>query len=80
MATIFPSNPVGALPPEVIKIFRFLKSLPDDYYIWHHLAKWEADAPDFLIRSPKNQALLLKVSSASSQEARPAAQLLLLET
>ena len=79
MATIFPANPVGALPTEVIKTFRALKSLPDDYYVWHHLAKWEAEAPDFLIRSPKNLAFLLIVSSASSQEARPAAQLLLLE-
>ncbi len=79
MATMFPANPVGALPPEVLKTFRALKSLPDDFYVWHHLAKWETEAPDFLIRTPKNQALLIKISSASSQAARPAAQLLLME-
>ena len=80
MPTIFPANPAGALPTEVLKTFRALKSLPDDFYVWHHLAKWETEAPDFLIRNPQNQALLIKVSSASSQAARPAAQLLLMET
>jgi hypothetical protein len=79
MATIFPENPVGALPPEVIKTFRILKSLPDDFQIWHHLAKWETDAPDFLIRNPHNQVWLIMVSSASAQAAHPAAQLLLME-
>ena len=80
MATIFPPQPVGSLPPEVLKTFRALKSLPDDYYVWHHLAPWTPEAPDFLIRNSLSQALLLKVSPASSQEARPAAQLLLLES
>ena len=80
MATIFPANPAGALPPEVLKTFRGLKALPDDFYVWHHLAKWETEAPDFLIRNPQNRAFLIKVSSASSQAARPAAQLLLMET
>ena len=77
MATIFPANPVRALPPAVLKTFRALKALPDDYFVWHHLAKWEPEAPDFLIRSQQDQAMLIKISSASSQEARPAAQLLL---
>ncbi len=80
MAAIFPANLVGALPPEVIKTFRALKSLPADFYVWHHLAKWETEAPDFLVRTPQNQALLIKVSSASSQAAHPAAQMLLMET
>lgn len=80
MATIFPTNPVGVLPPEVLKTFRVLKALPDDYFVWHHLAPWTPEAPDFLIRNSLDQALLLKVSSASSKEARPAAQMLLLET
>jgi hypothetical protein len=80
MATIFPANPAGALPPEVLKTFRALKALPDDFYVWHHLAKWDTEAPDFLIRNPQNRAFLIKVSSASSQAARPAAQLLLMET
>ncbi|MBC8508073.1 MAG: hypothetical protein ISR58_05385 [Anaerolineales bacterium] len=80
MATIFPTNPVGVLPPEVLKTFRALKATPDDYFVWHHLAPWTPEAPDFLIRNSLGQALLLKVSSASSKEARPAAQLLLLES
>ncbi len=80
MATVFPANPVGVLPPEVLKTFRALKATPDDYFVWHHLAPWTPEAPDFLIRNSRGQALLLKVSSASSKEARPAAQLLLLES
>jgi len=80
MATIFPTNPAGALPPEVLKTFRALKSLPDDFYVWHHLVKWENEAPDFLVRTPQNQAFLIKISSSSSQAARPVAQLLLMET
>ena len=80
MATIFPANPVGVLPPEVLKTFRALKALPEAYFVWHHLAPWTPEAPDFLIRTPGGAALLIKVSSASTQEARPAAQLLLLES
>ncbi len=80
MATIFLANPAGALSLEVLKTFRALKSLPDDFYVWHHLAKWEMEAPDFLVRTAQNQAILIKVSLANSQAARPAAQLLLMET
>ncbi len=79
MAQIFPNSPTGILPSEVLRVFRFLKSLPDDYLVWHHLAPWQMDAPDFLILDPEHKALLLKVSGAMPQDARPAAQLLLLE-
>lgn len=80
MATIFPNHPTGTLHPEVLRTFRVLKSLPDDYRVWHHLAPWQPNAPDFLIHNPQAQVLLLKVSTASVQEAHPAAQLLLLES
>lgn len=80
MATIYPANPTGVLPPEVLKTFRALKALPEGYTVWHHLAAWTPEAPDFLIRTPGDAAVLLKVSSASAHEARPAAQLLLLES
>jgi hypothetical protein len=79
MARIFPSSPAGALPPEVHNTFRFLKALPNDYTVWHHLAPWQKDAPDFLVLNPQSQALLVKVSGATSQDIHPAAQLLLLE-
>lgn len=80
MATIFPPSPVGSLPSEVLKTFHTLKSMPEGYFIWHHLAPWTPQSPDFLIRTPTNKAILLKVSPASTQEARPATQMLLLET
>ncbi len=79
MARIFPSSPSGALPPEVLAVFRFLKTMPDEYTIWHHLAPWQKEAPDFLILDPQLKALLVKVSGAVPKEIHPAAQLLLLE-
>jgi hypothetical protein len=77
MATIFPNAPAGVLPPGVLRAFQFLKSLSDETMVWHHLAPWEENAPDFLILNARRQALLLKVSPAS--QARSAAQLLLME-
>ena len=79
MAQVIPNSPIGILPPEVLRVFRFLKSLPDNYTVWHHLAPWQKDAPDFLVLNPERQALLLKVSGATPMNARPAAQLLLLD-
>lgn len=79
MAIVFPNVPAGVLPPEVLRTFRFLKSLPDEYTVWHHLAPWQKDVPDFLILNPEQQALIVKVSTASHKQVRPAAQLLLLE-
>ena len=79
MARIFPSSPAGALPAEVLTVFRFLKTLPDDYTVWHHLAPWQKEAPDFLILDPHSRALLVKVSGATSKEIHPVAQMLLLD-
>ena len=30
MASVFPNNPLGALPPETVKVFRLLERLPGD--------------------------------------------------
>jgi superfamily I DNA/RNA helicase len=79
MAFVFPSTPAGNLPPEVFRAYRFFKSLPDDFVVWHHLAPWEKDAPDFLLINAEKRALLVKVSRATNSDVRPAAQLLLLE-
>jgi hypothetical protein len=79
MAHILPETPPQALPGEVLKTFRTLKALPDTFYIWHHLAPWQPDSPDFLIITQEGQALLLKVSPASAAQATPAAQLLLID-
>jgi len=77
-ATIIPATPVGSLPSEVLKAYRFFKSLPDDYTIWHHLTPWEREAPDFLIVNEKRQAILLKISFSTSKAARTSAQMLLM--
>lgn len=77
MAYIFPNTPPMSIPPEVLKVYRFLKTLPDDYVIWHHLAPWQKDAPDFLILTESRKVLLVKVSGAS--QATPAAQLVLIQ-
>jgi hypothetical protein len=79
MAYIFPNSPIGLLPPEVLRVFRFLKTLPDDVVIWHRLTPWEKDAPDFFILNRQQQGLLIKVSISTPESTRPAAQLLLIE-
>lgn len=79
MAYTFPNTPPAVLPPEVLLTFRFLKTLPDDWAVWHHLAPWQKDTPDFLILNANRQAVLVKVSHASARDVRPAAQLLLLD-
>jgi len=79
MARIFPNTPIGALPADVLIVFRFLKTMPDNYTVWHHLAPWQKDAPDFLILNPQSKAMLVKVSGAVPKDINPASQLLLLE-
>jgi hypothetical protein len=75
MATIYPNTPVGALPPEIVKIFRLLKRLPDDAYaVWQRLAIWSEIGPDFWVRDRSGRALVIKVSLATTQEARSARQ------
>jgi hypothetical protein len=78
MAQIFPEKPPMALPKATLKTFEALKQLPNAYLIWHHLAPWAPEAPDFLIISVENQALLIKVSSSTDVEVTQAAQLLLI--
>lgn len=80
MAQMIPEAPSRTLPQVMMRVFRFLKTLPDGYRIWHHLAPWEANAPDFLIVDIQNSALLIKVSSASQADANAAAQMLLMSS
>jgi superfamily I DNA/RNA helicase len=77
MAHILPDALPQIMPPEVHRVFKALKNLPDDWYVWHHLAPWQPEAPDFLVLAPGTRALLVKVSCAASNQAVPAAQLLL---
>jgi len=79
MAHILPETPPQTIPKEVLRVFRALKSLPDSFYVWHHLAPWQADAPDFLVLDEHSKALLIKVSSAAADQASTAAQMLLIQ-
>ncbi len=78
MAHILPDTPPQKIPKEVLRVFRTLKALPDTYYVWHHLAPWQVDVPDFLIINPHGKVLLVKVSSAADDQTNVAAQMLLL--
>ncbi len=77
MARILPEHPPQTLPAEVSRAFKALKLLPDDYLVWHHLAPWQQDVPDFLVRDAGGRVLLIKVSPARI-DANPSAQMLLL--
>ncbi|MFN7034783.1 MAG: UvrD-helicase domain-containing protein [Bellilinea sp.] len=79
MAQILPQSPPLNLPQETLIVFRTLKSLPDSYFIWHHLAPWQPDAPDFLMITRQAQVLLVKVSPAKPNQMSVAAQLRLIE-
>jgi hypothetical protein len=79
MAHILPETPPQTIPKEVLRVFRALKSLPDSFYVWHHLAPWQADAPDFLVLDEHGKALLIKVSSAAAEQAKTAAQMSLIQ-
>jgi hypothetical protein len=79
MARILPETPPQAITKEVLRVFRALKSLPDSFYVWHHLAPWQVDAPDFLVLDEHGKALLIKVSSATTDQSSTAAQMLLIQ-
>lgn len=79
MAHILPETPPQSFPKEVLRVFHALKALPDTYYVWHRLAPWLPEAPDFLVINEERRALLVKVSSAAAEQASAAAQMLLLE-
>ena len=76
MAAMFPEKPAGMLPPETGKVFRLLKrSLPDDdYAVWQRLVIGGAPEPDFLVRHRSGRFLIIKVSTATPQDAQHALQ------
>jgi len=79
MAHILPETPPQMIPKEVLRVFRALKSLPDSFFVWHHLAPWQVDVPDFLVLDEHSKALLIKVSSAAADQTTTAAQMLLIQ-
>ncbi len=75
MARILPDMPLGAISPEATKLYRLFKQLPGDYFtIWHRLSIYTTPGPDFWVLHQDNRALLLKVSTATSADARTSNQ------
>jgi hypothetical protein len=74
MARLFPNTPVGSITTETIKVYRLLRSLPDDYSVWLRLAFWNEPGPDFWVLRDDGRAALLKVSSATTRDLRTVQQ------
>src|SRR5262249_47287207 len=74
MAHIFPNNPIGAIVPETLKVFRLLKRLPDTYAIWQRLSPGAEIGPDFWVRRGDGRTALIIVSTATVVDVRSALQ------
>ncbi len=74
MATILPASPVGAYPPEALRVFRLLKALPDGFTVYQRLALRERGGPDFWVRQQDGRGALLSVSVVTPAEVRAARQ------
>lgn len=75
MARMLPDKPFGQVPPEVTKVYRLLKALPDaTYTVWQRLPLWGPPGPDFLVLDAAQRALLLKVAPISVRHAEQIGQ------
>lgn len=79
MAKIFPNNPVGVVAPEILKIFRLLKRLPDQYAVWMRLSVEHGNGPHFWVLHNDGRMLLISVAAASARDVRQAGQAALFE-
>ncbi len=71
MAQILPDTPLGYCTPEAAKIYRLLKRLPDDQYaVWQRLSIWTEPGPDFWVLRSDRRSVFIKVSVATSADAR----------
>jgi hypothetical protein len=71
MALILPDTPLVTTSPEVAKLHRLLKQLPDDAYtVWHRLTIHPEPGPDFWLLRHDQRAAWLKVSTLAPAGAR----------
>jgi hypothetical protein len=71
MALILPDTPLVTTSPEVTRLHRLLKQLPDDdYTVWHRLTIHPEPGPDFWVLHRDQRALWLKVSPLTAADAR----------
>jgi len=73
MARLFPNKLPGKALPEVLRVFRKLKKLPDEFSVWYSLSDSES-APHFLLIWRERFAFLVHVASTSQQLAESALQ------
>jgi len=79
MARLLPETPLGSVAPEVARVYRLLKQLPDDWTVWHRLNIWAGPGPDFWVLLPDQRGLLLKVARATPAEVQSVGQFGLFE-
>ena len=71
MAVLFPETPPASTAPEIARLFRLFKQLPDsDYAVWHRLSIHPEPGPDFWIRGRDGRSLLIKVAALTPAGAR----------
>ena len=71
MARIFPDMPLVSTAPEIARVHRLLKNLPDgDFTVWHRLSIHTVPGPDFWILHATGRSLWLKVSTLTPGSAR----------
>ncbi|HTP08045.1 MAG TPA: hypothetical protein VMP08_07330, partial [Anaerolineae bacterium] len=71
MAQILPDAPLATSSPEVGKVYRLLKRLPDAIYaVWQRLGLQADPGPDFWILRSDRRGLLIKVSPATPADVR----------
>jgi hypothetical protein len=71
MAQIVPDSPLATTSPEVIRVHRMLKQLPDDEFtVWHRLHIHPEPGPDFWLLHQGKRGLFIKVSGLSPAGAR----------
>ncbi len=74
MATILPNNPVGAYPPETLRVFRLLKQLPDSFTVWQRLIPGAPAGPAFWVRHTDGESALISVVNLPLSVIRAARQ------
>jgi superfamily I DNA/RNA helicase len=71
MARILPDEPLGLVTPEVLRVFRLCRELPDGWVVWQRLdPKGEVAAAFWIVREADWSGIVLTVSSASRAQAQ----------
>ena len=76
MARLIPNEPAGNVSPPVARMFRLIKSLPDDFTAWLALAGQDdtATRPHFFLVWQERYCFLIHVAETSQQLAETALQ------